>query len=65
MPSHTYCFFLIDAQGGLCVQVMLQAIWPSFANFPNSLPASANVTSSQLLCFFIFYIVQLPMLWIP
>lgn len=44
---------------------MLQAIWPSFINFPNHLPASANVTSSQLLCFFIFYIIQLPLLWIP
>lgn len=52
-------------QGGLCVQVMIRAIWPSFANFPNYLPASANVTSAQLLCFFLFYIIQLPLLWIP
>lgn len=44
---------------------MLQAIWPSFASFPNHLPLSANVTSSQLLCFFIFYIIQLPLLYIP
>ena len=54
-----------DGKGGQCVQVMLTAIWPSFANFANHLPASANVTSAQLLCFFIFYIIQLPLLWIP
>ncbi|THV04897.1 NCS1 nucleoside transporter family [Dendrothele bispora CBS 962.96] len=51
-------------QGGQCVQVMLGAIWPSFRSFPNHLPPSAHVTSSQLLCFFIFYIIQLPLLWI-
>ncbi|PAV19525.1 NCS1 nucleoside transporter [Pyrrhoderma noxium] len=51
-------------QGGQCLQVMLQAIWPSFKNFPNHLPESASVTSSMLLCFFIFYLIQLPLLWI-
>ncbi|GAA6005377.1 hypothetical protein JCM10207_002959 [Rhodosporidiobolus poonsookiae] len=51
-------------QGGQAVQVMLTAIWPQFAHFPNHLPESAHVTSSMLLCFFIFYIIQLPLLWI-
>ncbi|KAJ7107148.1 NCS1 nucleoside transporter family [Mycena crocata] len=51
-------------QGGQCVQVMLQAIWPSFKSFPNHLPLSAHVTSSQLLSFFLFYIIQLPLLLI-
>ncbi|SJK98341.1 related to uracil permease [Armillaria ostoyae] len=51
-------------QGGQCVEVMLRAIWPSFKSFPNHLSASARVTSSQMLCFFIFYIIQLPLLWI-
>ncbi|GAA5976716.1 hypothetical protein JCM10908_005605 [Rhodotorula pacifica] len=51
-------------QGGQCIQVMLQAIWPSFKHFPNHLPESAHVTSSMLLCFFIFYLIQLPLLWI-
>ncbi|GAA5894947.1 nucleobase cation symporter-1 family protein [Sporobolomyces salmoneus] len=51
-------------QGGQCVEVMLRAIWPSFKHFPNHLPASAHVTSSQLLCYFIFFIVQLPFLYI-
>ncbi|KAK4704374.1 nucleobase:cation symporter-1, NCS1 family, partial [Phenoliferia sp. Uapishka_3] len=45
-------------QGGQCVQVMLCAIWPQFKHFPNHLPPDAHVTSSLLLCFFIFYIVR-------
>ncbi|THH12505.1 hypothetical protein EW146_g7628 [Bondarzewia mesenterica] len=49
-------------QGGQCVHVMLRAIWPSFKAFPNHLPASAHVTSSQLLCF--LYVFLLPLLWI-
>ncbi|KAL1748587.1 permease for cytosine/purines, uracil, thiamine, allantoin-domain-containing protein [Schizophyllum fasciatum] len=51
-------------QGGQCVEVMISAIWPSFKRFPNHLPASAHVTSSQLLCFFLFYLMQLPCLYI-
>lgn len=51
-------------QGGLCVQSMLEAIWPSFNNFPNHLPTSGGVTSAQLLCFFLFAIFQLPVLYL-
>ncbi|KAJ7932632.1 NCS1 nucleoside transporter family [Mycena leptocephala] len=51
-------------QGGQCVEVMLRAIFPSFKSFKNHLPSSAHVTSSELLCFFIFYIIQLPLLFI-
>lgn len=36
----------------------------SSQTFPNHLPESAHVTSSMLLCFFIFYLIQLPLLWI-
>ncbi|KAJ6574876.1 NCS1 nucleoside transporter family [Mycena capillaripes] len=51
-------------QGGQCVEVMLRAIFPSFKSFKNHLPSSAHVTSSELLCFFIFYIIQLPLLFV-
>ncbi|KAF8142238.1 permease for cytosine/purines, uracil, thiamine, allantoin-domain-containing protein [Mycena galopus ATCC 62051] len=57
-------FGLNTYQGGQCLQVMLGAIFPSFKSFKNLLPPSAHVTSSQLLCFFIFYIIQLPLLFI-
>ncbi|KAF8864318.1 hypothetical protein BDZ45DRAFT_797420 [Acephala macrosclerotiorum] len=50
-------------QGGQCIQTMLTAIWPSFNHFPNHIPASAHVTSAQMLCFFLF-IIQLPLLWL-
>ena len=48
----------------LCVQAgdflnnCITAIWPSFANFPNHLPESANITSAGLLCFFLYWILQ-------
>ncbi|KAF6812068.1 NCS1 nucleoside transporter [Colletotrichum sojae] len=51
-------------QGGQCLQVMIAAIWPSFDSFPNHLPESAHVTSAELLCFFLFIIVQMPLLWL-
>lgn len=43
---------------------MLEAIWPSFNHFPNHIPESSHVTSAQLLCFFLFIIFQLPLLWL-
>lgn len=43
---------------------MISAIWPSFNHFKNRLPASAHVTSSELLCFFLFIIIQLPLLYL-
>ena len=51
-------------QGGQCLAVMLEAIWPSFRRFPNRLPASAHVTSAELLCFFLFLIIQAPLLYV-
>lgn len=51
-------------QGGQCLQIMISAIWPSFDDFPNHLPESAHVTSAELLCFFLFILVQLPLLWL-
>ncbi|KAK5113163.1 hypothetical protein LTR85_010981 [Meristemomyces frigidus] len=51
-------------QGGQCLQIMISAIWPSFNHFENRIPASAHVTSAELLCFFLFIIVQLPLLYL-
>lgn len=51
--------------GGDCVYRMLKAIWPSLdSRVPNALPESANITSVNLLCFFIFWLASLPFLWI-
>lgn len=51
-------------QGGQCLAVMISAIWPQFDDLPNRLPASAHVTSAEMLCFFLFILVQLPLLWL-
>lgn len=37
---------------------MVTAIWPSYNNFPNALPASANITSGALLMVFLYWMVQ-------
>lgn len=43
---------------------MLEAIWPSFTNFPNHIPLSSHVTSGEMLCFFLFILLQLPLLYL-
>ncbi|KAL8651811.1 MAG: hypothetical protein Q9210_003049 [Variospora velana] len=51
--------------GGLAIQVMIQAIWPSFITWhEDALPASADITASALLGFAIFWLVSLPFLYI-
>ncbi|CAF1054699.1 unnamed protein product [Didymodactylos carnosus] len=51
--------------GSECVRQMINAIWPSFRAFPNHLPASAQITSAGLLCFFIYFMIQLPFVLMP
>ncbi|PYI03969.1 hypothetical protein BO78DRAFT_373988 [Aspergillus sclerotiicarbonarius CBS 121057] len=51
-------------QTGECISSMISAIWPSFQHLPNHLPASGPITSSELLCFFLAIIVQLPLLYL-
>lgn len=51
--------------GGLAVQAMIEAIWPSFANWhAHAIPASADITSAELLSFSIFWLVSLPFLFL-
>ncbi|GAA5831919.1 hypothetical protein JCM3766R1_000156 [Sporobolomyces carnicolor] len=51
-------------QGGTGIRICLTAIWPSFANFKNHLPASSGTTSSAMLCFGLFWIFQFPLCFI-
>ncbi|KAJ5904327.1 Uracil permease [Penicillium tannophilum] len=51
--------------GGECVTVMITAIWPSYKNLPNSIPASAGVTTQGFVSFFLFWLCSLPALWFP
>lgn len=44
---------------------LLLAIFPSLANLPNGLPASAGIDTANFLCFFLFCLLQLIPLWFP
>ncbi|KXT02191.1 hypothetical protein AC578_5958 [Pseudocercospora eumusae] len=51
--------------GSTALTQMLRAIWPSYLDIPNHLPASAGITSQQLLSHFLFWSIQFPILLIP
>lgn len=36
--------------GAQCVDAVLVAIWPSFADVPNTLPESADITTRMMTC---------------
>ncbi|KAI0297023.1 NCS1 nucleoside transporter family [Multifurca ochricompacta] len=50
--------------GSECVYQMLKAIWPSIAHLPNRLPPSANITTSGMICYFIYWLIQFPFMLI-
>ncbi|KAK6198972.1 hypothetical protein LQW54_010246 [Pestalotiopsis sp. IQ-011] len=51
--------------GGRITSVCLRAIFgSSWENIPNTLPESAGITSKNLLGFFIFWIIQFPVMFV-
>ncbi|KAI1339853.1 permease for cytosine/purines, uracil, thiamine, allantoin-domain-containing protein [Xylariaceae sp. FL0016] len=50
--------------GASCMLIMLRATWPSLADYPNALPGSAGVASNKLIAYFVFWILQFPLLLI-
>jgi NCS1 family nucleobase:cation symporter-1 len=54
-----------SANGAQCVTLMLKALAPSYANIPNQLSPDAGITTQGMISYFIFWIVQLPLLLIP
>lgn len=61
------CFWLgiQSANGAQCITIMLTAIWPSYAHIKNQLPADAGITTQGMVSYFLFWIIQLPLLLIP
>ncbi|KAK4936473.1 hypothetical protein LTR10_022636 [Elasticomyces elasticus] len=61
------CFWLgiQGANGAQCITIMLTAIWPSYAHIKNQLPESAGITTQGMVSYFLFWIIQLPLLLIP
>ncbi|KAK8038316.1 cytosine-purine permease [Apiospora phragmitis] len=53
--------------GAQCVNVILLALWPQFAQFaqvPNRLPASANITTQMMTAYIVYFLFVLPFHWI-
>ena len=53
------------ANGAECITIMLRAIWPSYNDIKNTLPASAGISTQGMVSYFLFWIIQLPLLLIP
>ncbi|KAK9370461.1 permease for cytosine/purines, uracil, thiamine, allantoin-domain-containing protein [Lipomyces kononenkoae] len=51
--------------GAECVQSILYAIFPSFRNVKNTLPASAHIDTQFMTAYVIYFIIVLPVHWIP
>ncbi|KAH8894284.1 NCS1 allantoate transporter [Thozetella sp. PMI_491] len=60
-----FWFGVQSASGGACVQQILIALWPSYAQVPNHLPASAGITTQGMCAYFLYWLLQLPLLLIP
>ena len=48
-----FWFAIQTVNGGDVVQVMITAIWPSFARVHNSIPETEGITTAQMVSFFI------------
>ncbi|KAI9664553.1 MAG: hypothetical protein M1821_005999 [Bathelium mastoideum] len=53
------------ANGAVAITIMLAAIWPSYNRIPNHLPADAGIDTKGMCSYFLFWIIQLPLLLIP
>jgi len=51
--------------GGQCMSVLLTAIWPSFARIENHIPEDQGITTSGMIGFLLYFLLQLPFLCIP
>ena len=51
--------------GSPSVQYMIEAIWSSFSHWQkDALPANANITAAQLLCFSILWSASIPLMFV-
>ncbi|KAK9482824.1 permease for cytosine/purines, uracil, thiamine, allantoin-domain-containing protein [Lipomyces starkeyi] len=51
--------------GAECVRSIIYAIWPSFHNVANTLPASANIDTQMMTAYTVYFIIILPVHFIP
>ncbi|KAF9006929.1 NCS1 nucleoside transporter family [Cyathus striatus] len=57
-----FWFGIQSYTGSECVYQMLKAIWPSTAHIPNHLPESAHITTVGMMCYFLYWLIQLPLM---
>lgn len=61
----TFWLGVQSVNGSYSLTVMLCAIWPSYKDLPNHLPASAGITTQGMCSYVLFWCLQLPFLLIP
>lgn len=44
---------------------IIRAIWPSYLDIPNHIPASVGITTQQMVSHFIFWSIQFPIMLTP
>ncbi|KAJ5824785.1 Permease cytosine/purines uracil thiamine allantoin [Penicillium robsamsonii] len=57
-----FWFAIQNVNGGNAVRVMIGAIWPSFLNLHNGIPESQGITTSGMVGFLLFWLLQVPFL---
>jgi Permease for cytosine/purines, uracil, thiamine, allantoin len=50
--------------GSECVYQMLKAIWPSISSLPNHLPVNANIVTSGMVCYVVYWLIQFPFMFV-
>nr|ODN85411.1 allantoin permease [Cryptococcus depauperatus CBS 7841] len=51
--------------GASCTLICLEAIWPQLRTYHNTIPVSQGVTSNKMIAYFVFWIIQFPLVMIP
>ncbi|KAG8886495.1 hypothetical protein FRB97_003006, partial [Tulasnella sp. 331] len=49
--------------GGQCMEVMLRSIFPGTQNIKNSMSASSGTNTRDFMCFFLYWLISLPVMW--
>ncbi|KAJ5793601.1 hypothetical protein N7457_000200 [Penicillium paradoxum] len=52
-------------QGAQCLYVFLHAIFPSIENIPDKMGSKSALTSAQMMCFFVYWLINCAFLVVP
>lgn len=50
--------------GSEAIFQMLKAIWPNTARIPNHLGENASITTSGIMCYFLYWLIQFPFMFL-